>query len=590
MSKQFPDRSIVDPSFQETFEIPNDTMYAIVNRMCRERPDEPALSFLGTRMTFGELRREIDACTRGLLASGFESGDVFAICMPNTPETVILFYAVNRIGGICNMIHPLAPAANVMEIVNETQSRYLCFPELFLSRLAAHLEAARKQSPLERIVIAPMARSAGLLSRAGLWLTKGRKANRLMPADPAWIRWDDLVRQGVCYDLDQLAEASDPDRVSSYLHSGGTTAEAKTIMLSDRNFNGIACQIFSAIGVPIDAPRPHGEAFVDVLPLFHGFGLCIGMHAMLVNGACCILVPQFSTKGLAALIKKQKPTLMAGVPTLFEAILNDPVMQTVDFSSFTAMFCGGDSLTPELKERFDRFLSERGSSARLREGYGLTETVTVCSLTHHVSSDRNGIGLPLANMEMKIVDVESGQELPDGEIGEILVTGPTVMKGYLHQPEATAETLIPDDAGQTWVKTGDLGYRDPDGFFHFTSRLKRMIKVSGVNVYPLQIENVIAELPEVLQVAAIGVPHPYRMQVVKVFLRVREETDREALEVQVREKVGERLLPYAVPKEIEFLDEFPKTLIGKIDLKVLEERERLKRAAGKPDTDVEEKD
>ncbi len=579
MYKQFPDPSIVDPSFQESFEIPDETMYSIVDKISRERPDERALSYLGARMTYRELGRQIDDCTRGLLALGFEAGDIFAICMPNTPETVILFYAVNRIGGICNMIHPLAPAANVMEIVRETGSKYLCFPELFLGRLASPIEKERAQLPLEHILIAPMARSADPVSRAGLWLTKARKANKLMPRNKLWVRWDDMISQGRGIDLDQLEEASDPDRVSSYLHSGGTTAEAKTIMLSDRNFNGIACQVFSALGYPIGSPRPYGQAFVDVLPLFHGFGLCIGMHAMLVNGACSILVPQFSTKGLASIIKKQRPTLMAGVPTLFEAVLNDPVMKKVDFSCFTAMFCGGDSLTPELKERFDRFLAEHGSSARLREGYGLTETVTVCCLTHHISSDRNGIGLPLANMEMKIADVETAELKPDGEIGEIFVTGPTVMKGYLHQEEATCETLVRHEDGKIWVKTGDLGYRDPDGFYHFTSRLKRMIKVSGVNVYPLQIENVIAEIPQILQVAAIGIPHPYQIQVVKVFLRVKEGTDKNSLEELVKEKVKERLLPYAVPKEIEFIDEFPQTLVGKIDLKVLEEQERLKREA-----------
>lgn len=574
MSEQFPDKSIVDDSFQESFEIPHETMYSIVHKMALERPHEPALSFLGARLSYEQLDRQIDDCTRGLLALGFKAGDVFAICLPNVPETAILFYAVNRLGGICNMIHPLAPAAGVMEIIRDTGSRFLCFPEIFLGRLAAHVEEHREGSTLEHILIAPMARSGDPVSRFGLWLTKARKANRLMPRNKAWLRWDRMIQAGHGQTIH--SEAEDPDRVSSYLHSGGTTAEAKTIMLSDRNFNGIACQIFMALGIPMDAPRPYGQTFVDVLPLFHGFGLCIGMHAMLVNGACSILVPQFSTKGLASIIKKQKPTLMAGVPTLFEAVLNDPIMDKIDFSSFTAMFCGGDSLTPELKDRFDRFLARHGSSARLREGYGLTETVTVCCLTHHASSDRNGIGLPLANMQMKILDPETGAPLPDGEIGEIYVTGPTVMKGYLNAETSTRETLIEDGLGKIWVKTGDLGYREADGFYHFTSRLKRMIKVSGVNVYPLQIENLIAELPDVLQVAAIGIPHPYQIQVVKVFLRVREGTDKEALERTVIESVRERLLPYAVPKEIEYLDEFPKTLVGKIDLKVLEEAERLK--------------
>ncbi len=579
MYKQFPDPSILDPSFQEKFEIPDETMYSIVEGICRARPGEPALSFLGRRLTFGRLEEEIEACARGLTALGFLPGDVFALCLPNIPETVILFYAVNRLGGICNMIHPLAPAAQVLEILEETGSRYLCFPEIFLDRLAPQIDAKRQETPLERVVITPMARSGDPLSRFGLWLTKGRQANRSMPKNEAWTSWDRMLALGRQAGGELPAPADDPDRVSVYLHSGGTTAAAKTIMLSDRNFNGIACQIFSGLGFPIDDPRPYGESFVDVLPLFHGFGLCIGMHAMLVNAACCILVPQFSTKGLAKIIRKEKPTIMAGVPTLFEAVLNDPVMKTVDFSCFTSLFCGGDTLTPELKDRFDRFLAEHGSTSRLREGYGLTETVTVCSLTHAISSDRSGIGLPLSNMEMKIIDPETKALLPDGEIGEICVTGPTMMKGYLNQPELTREALVQHEDGKTWVETGDLGYRDPDGFYHFTSRMKRMIKVSGIPVFPIQIENLIAEIPQVLQVAVIGIPHPYQMQVVKAFLRVREGTDREALEAQIVEKVGDRLLRYAIPREFEYLEEFPKTLVGKIDVKLLEEKESQKQEA-----------
>ncbi|HZK41654.1 MAG TPA: AMP-binding protein, partial [Clostridia bacterium] len=318
-------------------------------------------------------------------------------------------------------------------------------------------------------------------------------------------------------------------------------------------------------------------SFVAILPLFHGFGLCIGMHAMLVNAASCILVPQFSTKNLAKIIRQQKPSLMAGVPTLFEAVLNDPVMKKVDFSCFRALFCGGDSLTPELKGRFDAFLAQHGSDCRLREGYGLTETVTVCSLTHDVSSDRSGIGLPLSNMEMKIIDPETKAPMPDGEIGEICVTGPMVMKGYLHEPDLTAQALVLHEDGKVWVETGDLGYREADGFYHFTSRIKRMIKVSGIPVYPMQVESIIAELPQVLQVAAIGVPHPYQMNVIKVFLKVKEGTDKEALEEEIIRITKNRLLRYAVPKEFEYLEEFPLTLIGKVDLKVLEEEERLKR-------------
>jgi long-chain acyl-CoA synthetase len=577
LNKQFPDPTVLDASFRETFDIPEKTMTEMIDDVCAFRPYERAISFLGAHITYGELKSRIDACVRGLIAIGFKKGDVFSFCMPNIPETVILFYAVNRVGGICNMIHPLAPPAVVIDSVASTDSRFLAFPELFLPRLASQLEEKRNEIPLDQIVIVPMAGSGDLVSRVGLWAVKGRKALKQMPRNQHWILWKDMIGKGSLNALVIPAEYGDPHRVSVYLHSGGTTADPKIIELSDHNFNVIAYQIIWAVGEEPGSTEVTGHSMITILPLFHGFGLCIGMHSMLANGQCCILVPQFSPDVLASVIKKYRPTLMAGVPTLFEGILNSPAMKNIDFSCFKAIFCGGDTLPPELKTRFDRFLSEHGSTCKLREGYGLTETVTVCSLSHDRTSGRNGIGFPLACMEMKIIDPDTRETLPDGETGEICVSGPTVMKGYLNEPEATANAIKKHKDGKYWVETGDLGRRDPDGFYHFTSRIKRMIKVSGVPVYPSQVEMLIAELPEVLQVAVIGIPHPYKMQVVKAFVSVREGTDKQLLEEKIKETTRKQLLRYAVPEEVEFINEFPKTAVGKIDTRKLEELEEQKR-------------
>ncbi len=579
MIRQFPDKTILDPAFRETYPIPEKTMAELLYDICDARPDARALSFLGARLSFGDLKNRIDTCARGLLELGFRAGDVFSFCMPNIPETVILIYAVNRLGGICNMIHPLAPASAVIDSVTEVKSKFLAFPEIFLKRLSAPLNEKMSDLPLRKVIVAPMTGSADILSRIGFWVSKGYKALKQLPQNEQWVRWNNLIKNGKTTHQSLPAAFGDPHRVSVYLHSGGTTANPKIIELSDYNFNAIACQIFWAVGEIPGTPPAGGHAMITVLPLFHGFGLCIGMHAMLVNGQCCILVPQFSADKLAAIIKKQRPTLMAGVPTLYEAILHSEAMADVDFSCFKALFCGGDSLPAELKVRFDQFLRAHGSSCKLREGFGLTETVTVCSLTHEVSSDRHGIGVPLSCMEMKIVDPATKAVLPDGETGEICVTGPTVMKGYLNDPEATAKALVLHDDGKVWVETGDLGQRDTDGFYHFISRIKRMIKVSGVPVYPSQIETIVSELPEVLKAAAIGIPHPYKMQVVKVFVSVREGADRAEVEKKIKDTIGARMLRYAIPEEIEFVDAFPLTAVGKIDIKVLEEIEREKRNA-----------
>ncbi len=248
-------------------------------------------------------------------------------------------------------------------------------------------------------------------------------------------------------------------------------------------------------------------------------------------------------------------------------------MQGLDLSSLEAAFCGGDSLTPELKERFDNFLAERSSPARLREGYGLTETVTVCSVMPEEYADKNGIGLPLANIKMKIIDTESRQTLPPNEIGEICVSGPTTMLGYLNDEEASAHAVVKHADGLDWVETGDIGYQDEEGFFHFKGRLKRTLKVSGIPVFPKEIEELISSLEQVRYVAAIGIPHPYKMSVVKVFVVAHEGADLEQLEAEIMRICKQSLITHAVPQEIEFREHLPQTLIGKIDIKALEQEE-----------------
>ncbi|NLZ67117.1 MAG: long-chain fatty acid--CoA ligase [Clostridiaceae bacterium] len=587
MHKPFADQSILDSAFRETMSIPDKTMADLFFEAAEARPHSPAIRFMDACISFQELSTRIETCKEALEAIGVKKGCVLSICLPNIPEAVIVFYAINQLGAICNMIHPLAPPAGVIHHIQQTKSEVLFIPDLFLQRLAKPLEEAFVEMPLRKIVVIPLMTSANRITRWLYQMTKGRASKRYMPSNTRWFMWSHLLlcartkTKKIQNEQDQIAMPKNnldniADRVSVYLHSGGTTGKSKIIELTDRNFNAIACQITFAIGIPPESDYTTGHSMVTVLPLFHGFGLCIGMHSMLANACCCILVPRFSTKSIARVIRRHRPTLMAGVPTLYEALLNADEMKDIDLSCFVAFFCGGDSLSPDLKKRFDSFLEERGSHCRLREGYGLTETVTVCSLTHEVSADRSGIGVPLTNMKMKIIDPETRETLPDGQTGEICVTGPQMMKGYLNDPVSTAEALVYHEDGMIWVETGDLGYRDPDGFYHFRGRIKRMIKVSGIPVFPAEIEAIISELPDVLQSAVIGISHPYKMQVVKAFVRVREGCDHDAIKDEIRTAVGSRLLRYAVPQEIEFVEHFPLTNIGKIDIMALEAQELTK--------------
>ena len=310
---------------------------------------------------------------------------------------------------------------------------------------------------------------------------------------------------------------------------------------------------------------------------------------MLANGGRCILIPRFTAKSYAKQIVKYHCNFIAGVPTLYEALLRLPSMENADLSSLKGVFSGGDSLSIELKKKFDKFLYDHKAVVQVREGYGTTETVTACCLTPTHIYKEGSIGLPFPDTYIKIVKPGTDEELPYGQEGEILLAGPTVMQGYMNQPEETAQTLRRHDDGLTWVYTGDLGTMDEQGFIYFRGRAKRMIISSGYNVYPGQIENILDANENVQMSCVIGVPDAYKMQKVKAFVMLKpgvpatDETRQELL-AYCRKHVAK----YAMPYDIEFREELPKTLVGKVAYRVLEEEELAKlKAEQKPEAQVQ---
>ena len=309
---------------------------------------------------------------------------------------------------------------------------------------------------------------------------------------------------------------------------------------------------------------------------------------MLAQGGRCILIPRFTAKSYAKQIVKYKCNFIAGVPTLYEALLRLPSMDGADLSSLKGVFSGGDSLSIELKKKFDKFLYDHKAVVQVREGYGTTETVTACCLTPTHIYKEGSIGLPFPDTYIKIVKPGTDEELPYGEEGEILLAGPTVMKEYMNHPEETAKTLRKHNDGLTWVYTGDLGIMDEQGFIYFRGRAKRMIISSGYNVYPGQIENILDANDMVQMSCVIGVPDAYKMQKVKAFVMLKpgveaSDATREALLGYCRKHVAK----YAMPYDIEFRDELPKTLVGKVAYRVLEEEELAKIAKEKEDASAE---
>ena len=550
-------------------EYPRGSMYEAVEAIAEQYPDQIAFDFMGSSVTYRKMLREIRRCTAALRALGFREGERFTIALPNCPQAIYMLYAVNLAGGICNMIHPLSAEKEIVFYLNAAESAHVITLDQFYGKFAAIREETRVRS----LILASVKDALSLPMRLGYQLTEGRKIPKV-PADAPVIRWRDFLRMGDGEEENAQANRSGEDP-AVILYSGGTTGVTKGIVLTNLNFNALARQVVAAN--PMFRP---GDKMLAAMPLFHGFGLGVCIHTMLASGGRCVLVPRFTPKSYAGLIGKYRCNFIAGVPTLYEALLRMPGISRADMSCLKGVFSGGDSLSVELKKKFDVFLEQHNAHVQVREGYGTTETVTACCLTPPEHAKEGSIGVPFPDTYIKIVKPDTEEELPYGEEGEILLAGPTVMREYAGHPEETAKTLRKHADGLTWVYTGDLGVMDKEGFIYFRGRAKRLIVTSGYNVYPGQLENILDANVLVHMSCVIGIPDSYRMQAVKAFIVLKpgipaDETTKEAILSYCRKHIAK----YALPRELEFREDLPKTLVGKVAYRKLEEEEAEKRAA-----------
>ncbi len=542
------------------------SMFDKVADVAKQYPDNVAFDFMGRPTTYRQMVHEIERCAKALKTIGVRENDKVTIAMPNCPQAIYMFYAVNLVGAVANMIHPLSAEKEIEFYLNESES----VTAITLDQFYGKFEAIRENTKVVNIIIASVKDALSQPLRAGYMLTEGRKIKKI-PKDAPVIRWREFMRLSECcfYKYRVERKSDDPAVI---LYSGGTTGTTKGIVLTNKNFN--------ALGEQVKAANPMfriGDKMLAAMPLFHGFGLGVCIHTMLSQGGRCILVPRFTAKSYAKDIVKYRCNFIAGVPTLYEALLRLPSMDGADLSCLKGVFSGGDSLSIELKKKFDTFLYDHKAVIQVREGYGTTETVTACCLTPPHMFKEGSIGLPFPDTYIKIVEPDTDRELPYGEEGEILLAGPTVMKEYMKHPDETAKTLRTHADGLTWVYTGDLGTMDEEGFVYFKGRAKRMIISSGYNVYPGQIENILDANEKVQMSCVIGVPDPYKMQKVKAFVKLAkdvpatEETKQELL-AYCRKNIAK----YAMPYDIEFKDDMPKTLVGKVAYRALEEEELAK--------------
>ena len=544
------------------------SMYEKVAGIAKKYPGYTAFDFQGRSTSYGEMLANINRCAKALRAIGIRENDKVTIIMPNCPQAIYMFYALNAVGAIANMVHPLSAEKEIEFYIEKSHS----VAAITLDQFYYKLEKVRKNVKLNTLIIASIRDELPALTKAGYDLTLGRKIKKL-PENAPVLMWKEFLKLSSVSEPDFTVrrESDDPAVI---LYSGGTTGKNKGIVLTNKNFNALSQQITATN--PMFLP---GDKMLAAMPIFHGFGLGVCIHSMLASGGRCLLLPKVNPKEYAKMLTKYKCNFIAGVPTLYEKMISNPEMEGKDLSCLKGVFSGGDSLSIELKKKFDKFLAAHGAVVQVREGYGTTETVTACCLTPIHKSKEGSIGVPFPDTYIKIVRPGTDEELPYGDEGEILLAGPTVMKEYLDEPEETANTLRTHSDGLTWVYTGDLGTMDEEGFVYFKGRAKRMIISSGFNVYPAQVENILDSHEKVQMSCVIGIPDPVAIQVVKAFVMLKPGVvESDDVKTELIEYCKKHVFRYAVPREVEFRDELPKTLVGKVAYRALEEEEAAKRA------------
>ena len=547
-----------DDGVAASLEYPDCSMVDLIIDGAKRWPNNMAYLYYGHKVSYKSFVKKIERAARALKNYGVKEGDKVTICMPNMPEGIIMVYAVNMVGAICNMVHPLSSEKELEYYIEAAQSKYV----LVYDGVFDKIYRLRDTAKLERIIVVRPTTGMGFLKKKMARLLKIKQV-RLPHRDNRVVLWEDFITNSYFYQGNYHENRKAKD-VAVILYSGGTTGEPKGIVLTNENFNALGIMATNMIRQAVP-----GATVLSILPIFHGFGLGVCIHTPLTIGMGCILIPAFSHKQFGNIIRKNQPNFIAGVPTLYEGLISNK-MKKHELECVTSVICGGDALNQTLRDKLNVYLAEHGSTARVRVGYGLTEATGATCLSPEEVFNDGIIGAPFPDMDFRIMKPGTTEELPAGEEGEICISGPLVMQEYLNDEEQTERVFFQMD-GKKWLKTGDIGYMGRDGLIYFTQRLKRIIVSSGYNIYPTYLEAIIGLHPLVETSAVVGVPHKYKRQVPKAYIVLRDGVKpSKKIEKEIKELLEKNVAIYALPAEYEFRKDLPKTLVGKVAFKELE--------------------
>ena len=534
------------------------SLYDAVYESTLKYPYNTAIEYENNQITYKQLIKKINKVAKALKTLGVNKGDKVTICMPNTPEEVTMFYAINEIGAVANMIHPLSSEKDIEYYLNKSNSKVMLCIDIAYKKVNNIID----NTSLEKVIVTSATKSMERITAFLYWLLKGRKIN--IKENEKIILWDHFIAKANLYNEDPYEQVASNDP-AVILYSGGTTGKPKGVVISNYSFNAQALQ--SKYTEP-EALEPE-NAFLTFLPNFHAFGIGICTHTPLYNGMRAILIPQFNAKKFKKYLRKYKFNVLCGVPTLYDAVSKMKFRKN-ELSTLKLVVCGGDAMSIDLKKRVNAFLKEYGCKTELKIGYGLTESSGVVSLSPDgILDESDVIGYPFPNTEFKIIDINTKKETPLGEDGELIISGPNIMLEYLDELEETKNTLFQMD-GKTWLHTGDIACVDKRGLFHYKSRLKRMIITSGYNVYPSHVEEILTNHEAILKCAVIGIKNESKGEIVKAFIVLREGYNNLLTKSSIQKYMKENLAKFEIPREIRYIDDLPTTLVGKIAYKELE--------------------
>ena len=543
-----------DKGVPHTIDYPKKPLFHFLEQSAEKYPDRACTVFKGAVISYKEMNELSDRLAAALADMGVKKGDRVGIFMPNTPQFVMAYFGILKAGGVVVAINPLYTPAEIEYQANDAGIEVM----FVMTNFYKTIKAAQPKTKIKKLIVTNLKETLPPVLSLLFTLAKEKKDGFRIEGglgeNEFWMK--DLLAKYRPSDRPKL-DISHQD-TALFQYSGGTTGVSKGAVAS--HFNVVADTLM--IKSWMTNLNEGKEITLMALPLFHVYGMVAGMTFSMASGASMIMVPNArDLKDVLENIKKYRPTIFPGVPTLYNAINNHPDVMAgkYNLSSIKACISGSAPLMRETKERFEAL-----SGGKVFEGFGLSEAPTATHCNPLLGENRTGsIGLPLPDMDCKIISLDDGEtELPVGEIGELVVSGPPVMKGYHNMPTETANTLRTLSDGKVWLFTGDIAQMDEDGYFYIVDRKKELIKPGGFQVWPREVEEVLAAHPKVLECGVAGIPDPYRGETVKAWIVLKPgET---ATEEELKAFCKEKLAAYKVPTHYEFRTELPKTTVGKI--------------------------